>query len=334
MYDFLRPLLFSGDPERVHDRMLNWLELAGESPRGRSLLSRIAGKSKVVPVRAMGISFNHPLGLAAGFDKDARALPALFALNFAFVEIGTVTPRAQNGNPKPRIWRFPEAHALVNALGFPGEGMLAVRKRLERLRERELLSRPVGINIGKNAATPLENALDDYAAVLRELLPFGEYFVVNVSSPNTPGLRTLQEPDTLRALLSPLQEISRGQKPLLLKISPDLADDDIVIAARVVKELRLSGMVCANTSIRRNLVSRASPLNRGGLSGYPIYPRMIECVKLARQELAEEATVIAVGGIDSAQRVEEALASGANLVQLYTPFIYQGPRVVKRLIGE
>ncbi len=333
MYELLRPLLFSADPEKAHERVLGWLEIFGDTASGRNLIARVAGKSSSAQIHTMGLTFEHPLGIAAGFDKDARVLPALFALNFSSVEIGTVTPRPQPGNPKPRMWRFPEAHALVNAMGFPGEGMTAVKKRLISLRERELLARPVGINIGKNATTPLENAGDDYQAVLRELLEFGDYFVVNVSSPNTPGLRALQQADSLRALLSPLLEITKGLKPLLLKVAPDLADEDLVTAASVVRELGLAGMVCANTSIRREQVSRAASLDRGGLSGSPIFPRMIECVNIVRHELPSDATVIAVGGIDTPERVRFALAAGANLVQIYTSFIYRGPRVVKKLLG-
>lgn len=333
MYELLRPMLFSGDPEKAHDRVLAWLELFGDSARGRSLIGKLAGQVSLRPVQAMGLTFNHPLGLAAGFDKDARILPALYSLNFSYVEIGTITPRPQSGNPKPRMWRFPEAHALVNAMGFPGEGMHAVKKRLIGFRERELLTCPVGINIGKNAATALENAGADYQMVLRELLEFGDYFVVNVSSPNTPGLRTLQQPESLRSLLSPLMEITKGNKPLLLKIAPDLVDDDLITAATVVRELGMAGMVCANTSIRREQVSRAASLDRGGLSGSPIFARMIECVSICRQQLHKEATIIAVGGIDSNERVHFALAAGAKLVQIYTSFIYRGPRVVKKLLG-
>lgn len=333
MYELLRPLLFSGDPEKVHDRVLTALEIAGESSRGRKLLARIAGKNSAASVRTMGLTFDHPIGLAAGFDKDARALPALFALNFAFVEIGTVTPRPQPGNPKPRMWRFPEAHALVNAMGFPGEGMHAVKRRLISLFERELITRPYGINIGKNATTPLEQASDDYQAVLRELLNFGDYFVVNVSSPNTPGLRTLQKPDSLRRLLFPLMQMTKGNKPLLLKVAPDLTDDDLITAASVVTELGLAGMVCANTSIRREMVPRAATLDRGGLSGSPIFPRTVECVSIVRQHLDKNATIIAAGGLDSPERVHFALSAGANLIQVYTPFVYLGPRVVKKLLG-
>ncbi|MCB9367261.1 MAG: quinone-dependent dihydroorotate dehydrogenase [Calditrichaeota bacterium] len=334
MYVLQRNLLFMGDPETMHNRVLYALSVAGKSSFGRSLISLIAGACPASPLRVMGLDFKHPIGLAAGFDKDARALPALFALNFSFVEIGTVTPRPQPGNPKPRIWRFPEADALVNAMGFPGEGMLAARQRLERLRNSSASLPPVGINIGKNAATPLDDALSDYKLVLTKLLEFGDYFVVNVSSPNTPGLRTLQEPDSLRKLLAPLLEITQGRKPLLLKIAPDLANDDIATAARVVNELGLAGMVCANTSIRRELVPRAATLDRGGLSGSPIFPRMLECVRLARQELDSSRIVIAAGGIDSAERARQTLDAGAALLQLYTAFIFQGPRVVKLLMGK
>lgn len=332
MYELLRPLLFSGDPERIHDRVLAALESVGHFAPGRALLRALAGSSAARPVTTMGLNFPHPLGLAAGFDKDARAIPALCALNFAFIEIGTVTPRPQPGNPKPRMWRYPEAAALVNALGFPGDGMHAIKQRLETLRAAQLSTRPIGINLGKNAATPIENALDDYADVLSELLDHGDYFVVNVSSPNTVGLRTLQVPDSLRQLLAPLLAITGGKKPLLLKIAPDLTDEDVRTAAQVVTELGLAGIVCANTSIRRNLVPRAASLDRGGLSGAPIFDRMHECLKIVRAELSPQATVIAVGGISSPELLNLALAAGADLAQIYTAFIYRGPRVIAKLL--
>ncbi|MBK8131104.1 MAG: dihydroorotate dehydrogenase (quinone) [bacterium] len=222
--------------------------------------------------------------------------------------------------------------ALVNALGFPGDGMHAVKQRLETLRAAQLSTRPIGSNLGKNAATPIENALDDYADVLSELLDLGDYFVVNVSSPNTVGLRTLQEPDSLRQLLAPLLAITGGKKPLLLKIAPDLTDEDVRTAAQVVTELGLAGIVCANTSIRRNLVPRAASLDRGGLSGAPIFDRMHECLKIVRAELSPQATVIAVGGISSPTQLNQALAAGADLAQIYTAFIYRGPRVIAKLL--
>jgi len=334
MYSLIRPLLFLSDPEHSHERVLGLLEKASHNSALRTLVSALAGSCPNAPISTMGLTFRHPVGLAAGFDKDARALPALTALNFSFLEIGTVTPRPQPGNPKPRIWRFPEAQSLVNAMGFPGEGMAAVRTRLESLRQKELLTVPIGINIGKNATTPLENALDDYQSVLRELLDFGDYFVVNVSSPNTAGLRTLQEPDSLRNLLAPLLDITKARKPLLLKIAPDLADEDVQTAARIIRELGLAGIICTNTSIRRQIVPRAATLDRGGLSGPVIFDRMIECVKFARSELTNEFTVIAAGGIDSAERLNLALAAGAQLAQLYTAFIYRGPTVVRQIMGK
>ncbi|MBK6764974.1 MAG: quinone-dependent dihydroorotate dehydrogenase [bacterium] len=332
MYSLLKPIFFSRDPEEVHEHVLRRLERSSASRWQLALLRAFAGACPSQPVSALGRTFPHPLGLAAGFDKDARAIPALCALNFAFVEIGTVTPLPQPGNEKPRIWRFPEANALVNALGFPGEGMHAVRQRLTMLRERHAPTRPVGINLGKNAVTPLERAGDDYQAVLRELLELGDYFVVNVSSPNTPGLRTLQEPDSLRKLLGPLQSITARKRPLLLKVAPDLADEDLNVAARVVNELGLAGIVSANTSVRRALVPAAASLQRGGLSGAPIYPRMLECLRLLKSELNSTRIVIAAGGIDSAARARETLAAGAALLQVYTAFIYHGPRVVSNLI--
>jgi dihydroorotate dehydrogenase len=333
IYSVLKRLLFLRDPERVHDQILARLATAGNSAAGRALLHSLAGASPSSPVHAMGLLFPHPIGLAAGFDKNAVAIPALQALNFSFLEIGTVTPRPQSGNPKPRVWRFPEANALVNALGFPGEGMNVVRERLEELRERKLIRVPIGINLGKNKDTSAESAPSDYLAVFRELSDAGDYFVVNVSSPNTPGLRDMQSVESLKLILHPLLELrAKSPKPLLVKIAPDLSNDDVIAIARLVREFALDGIVSANTTINRAQVPRAASLDRGGLSGSPLYPRTLHLAKLLRSELKAEQTLIAVGGIDSAGRVKEMLEAGANLIQIYTAFIYEGPRAVRNLL--
>lgn len=334
LWSLLKPILFRIDPEHAHEFTLARLEHLQWSEAGRALLRKLAGPIKVQPCTAMGLTFQHPLGLAAGFDKDARAVIALQELGFSFVEIGTVTPRPQPGNPKPRMWRFPEARALVNALGFPGAGMQVVVKRLDTIRSSGLLKIPIGINMGKNADTPLEKASSDYLAVLNELYEVGDYFAINVSSPNTAGLRTLQTVDSLRAIVEPLQEVlaKRGTKPLLIKIAPDLSNDELAAIARLAADLRLSGIIAGNTSIRRELVPRAAALDRGGLSGAPLFARTVEMIKLLRAELKDSVCIIAAGGINFADQKCALMSHGANLIQGYTGFIYSGPTYVSRCL--
>jgi dihydroorotate dehydrogenase len=334
-YPFFRKIAFLRDAEAVHDSVLAMLETLQSSTRGRVFLHGMAGPPVIRHTQAMGLDFLHPLGIAAGFDKDARVVIALQELGFAYVEVGTVTPEPQPGNPKPRIWRFPEADALVNALGFPGEGMVQVGKRLRRLMEDGALRIPVGINIGKNAVTPVENAFSDYRKVFEYLYDLGDYFVVNVSSPNTAGLRDLQAISTLRPLLAKLADINSAlkSKPLLVKIAPDLADDDVVAVGKLARELALAGVVAGNTTVRREIVPRAATLTRGGLSGSPQFPRTRELLKLLRSELRKEQALIAAGGIHSHSRLEECLALGADLVQVYTAFIYLGPGCAGKILA-
>jgi dihydroorotate dehydrogenase len=334
LYSLLKKFLFLRDPEMAHESALRLLSVLQDSTAGSALLRALAGRIPAAPVQVMGLEFAHPLGMAAGFDKDARCVLALQEFGFSFVEVGTITPRPQPGNARPRLWRFPEAEALVNALGFPGEGVEAVRVRLDSLRESGLLRIPVGVNIGKNKDTSNDKAVSDYLEVLDHLHGVADFFVVNVSSPNTPGLRDLQAMENLRPLLGTLMERNhvRGAKPLLVKIAPDLADEDMIAVGRLVRELGLAGIVAGNTTLRRDLVPRAEALDRGGLSGAPQFPRTVELIRLLRSELTEHQTIIAAGGISSPDRLSRALSLGANLCEVYTAFIYLGPRCVKRLL--
>ncbi|HEY3296986.1 MAG TPA: quinone-dependent dihydroorotate dehydrogenase [bacterium] len=334
MYKFFRKIAFLRDAEAVHDSVLHLFERLQSNPQGRVFLHGMAGPPVLRPTTVMGLNFIHPLGIAAGFDKDARVTPALQELGFSYVEVGTVTPEPQPGNPKPRIWRFPEADALVNALGFPGEGMRRVGERLHAMRADGSLRIPVGINFGKNATTPVELALSDYKKVFEHLYDLGDYFVVNVSSPNTVGLRDLQAVEKLRPLLGELAEINAAakSKPLLVKIAPDLADEDVVAIGRLSRELGLAGVVAGNTTIRHDLVPRAVAITRGGLSGAPQFPRTRQLLTLLRSELSKDQTLMAAGGIDSPERLEECLTLGANLVQVYTAFIYHGPRCARKVL--
>ncbi|MDD5089255.1 MAG: quinone-dependent dihydroorotate dehydrogenase [bacterium] len=335
MYSLFRKLLFLRDPESVHTSAVRSLSAAQSSAIGRATLRAIAGRIPEKPVELMGLRFRHRLGVAAGFDKDARCVLALQELGFAFVEVGTVTPRPQPGNPQPRLWRFPESEALVNALGFPGDGMEAVHARLVTLRASGRLRVPVGINLGKNADTPPEKTASDYLQVFRRLDEVGDYFVVNVSSPNTAGLRDLQAVERLRPLLCALAEMNawRLKKPLLVKIAPDLPDDDLAAVGKLARELKLAGVVAGNTTLRRELAPRAAVIERGGLSGAPQFPRTQELLTILRRELSDEQALIAAGGLSTPERVRECLALGANLIQVYTPFIYLGPRCARRLLA-
>lgn len=320
----------------MHDSAMRFFSVLQCSAAGRAMLRGMGGPRHSAPVSAMGLRFAHPVGIAAGFDKDARAVLALQELGFAYVEVGTVTPRPQPGNPKPRIWRFPESKALVNALGFPGEGMTRVGERLAKLRKSGLLKIPVGINLGKNAVTSADDAVQDYLSVFGYLYDLGDYFVVNVSSPNTVGLRDLQSVARLRPLLEPLANLNaaRHQKPLLVKIAPDLVDEDVVAVGQLAKELKLTGIVAGNTTIQRGIVPRAATIERGGLSGAPQFARTQGLLKLLKAELRSDQTLIAAGGIFSYDDVQRCLELGASLVQVYTSFIYLGPRCADCLLSS
>jgi dihydroorotate dehydrogenase len=335
MYEFIRRTFLSGDPEEMHHMAIVRLQNMQSSSLGRSLLRIACGKPSSTPIETMGLRFEHPLGIAAGFDKDASAMIGIQEMGFSHVEVGTVTPQPQPGNPKPRIWRFADEKSLVNALGFPGEGMEVVRERLNKARASGKLRIPVGINIGKNMSTPVESAAKDYVAVLKCLYETGDYFAANVSSPNTPGLRDLQAVDSLKRLVFDLMETAAklGSKPLLVKIAPDLADEDVKQIAQFARESELAGIIAGNTTIQRDRIAAAASLDRGGLSGPPLYRRTVEMLKILRSELRSGQTIISVGGIDNAAKVKECLELGANLVQVYTSLIFLGPRCAKRLAG-
>jgi dihydroorotate dehydrogenase len=283
----------------------------------------------------MGLHFLNRVGLAAGFDKDAVAVDALGRLGFGFIEIGTVTPRPQRGQPRPRLFRLPAAGALINRLGFPNEGAKAVAARLHRRRYPGV----VGVSIGKNATTPLSRVIDDYVSCFRTLRNVADYIVVNVSSPNTEGLRTLQALEHLEPLLSALMEErsragSAGDRkvPLLVKISPDLSTDALQTVATLLKSLPLDGVVATNTTVRRDGPSPQSTLQIGGLSGAPLRPIAIKVVKELRAYLGPEFPIIGVGGIDSPEAALAMREAGADLVQLYTGLVYRGPALITQCV--
>jgi dihydroorotate dehydrogenase len=323
--DFIRPLLFLLDPETIHEDALHTLSLASSFP----WLNRRDTKS---PLRreVFGLSFPNPVGLAAGFDKNGIAIPALAALGFGSVEIGTVTAAAQPGNPKPRMFRVPEAEAIINRLGFNNRGAAAMAERLQTLRQsRRWPAIPVGINIGKSRVVPLENAVEDYHKSLRLLREHGDYFVLNVSSPNTPGLRSLQDPAALGPLCATLRQ-DLVQKPLLLKIAPDLTWKEIDDIVATAESTGISGIVATNTTIDHSGVP-APRRTEGGLSGTPLRERSYEVLKYVKAR--SRLPVISVGGIMNTTDAVARFDAGADLIQLYTGFIYRGPGIVRRICG-
>lgn len=280
-------------------------------------------------VQVVGITFPNRIGMAAGFDKNAKLVRGLYRLGFGHVEIGTVTPRPQSGNEKPRLFRIPQLHALINRMGFNNDGAIAIGRRLKRLRELNSSLPVIGVNIGKNRSTESTQAADDYAFCARELAQYADYLVVNVSSPNTPGLRDLQQVNALRPILQAVKINGEG-KPIFVKISPDLTDQDLLDIAKLIDELDLAGVIATNTTVSRPTAELKNLSQSGGLSGKPLAARSIEVLVLLRAALPEKA-IISVGGIETAADVQERLRLGANLVQGYTGFVYFGPSWAKQL---
>ncbi len=323
--DILRPCLFRFEPETAHHLALTGLRLT-PAPILRAMFGAPAEK----PVKLFGVTFPNPVGLAAGMDKNAEVLGAWEALGFGFVEAGTITARAQPGNDKPRCFRFPPQQALINRMGFNNPGAEAVARTLAKLKSSGHWPKiPVGMNIGKSKVTPLEDAASDYAASFRQLLPFGDYFVINVSSPNTPGLRQLQDRDSLAAIVRTLKAID-SKKPLLVKIAPDLSDDAVKDMASLAESEKLDGLIATNTTLDHSSVPAARD-QTGGLSGAPLRSRSTEVLRILRAHTA--LPIIASGGVMSADSAREKLDSGASLVQIYTGFIYRGPGLIREIVG-
>lgn len=330
LYDLLyKTVLTRIDPEVIHDICMDAIEVTGRVPIVRDVVRQMWGRrpSLPVPSASQGGPFARPvpgiMGLAAGMDKEGRAVEGLDMLGFGFIEVGTFTARAQPGNDKPRMWRHPEMRAIRNRMGFNNEGADEAARRLRALRSTPRgRSIVVGANIGKTKATALEDAVEDYRYSASRVARWADYLVVNVSSPNTPGLRSLQSAESLRPILVAVREAgdaaARRHVPLLVKIAPDLADEDIDAVADLVRELELDGVVATNTTI-------AHDLGEGGLSGSPLLPRALEVVRRLRARLGEGPTIIGVGGISSIMDAELMLEAGADLLQAYSAFIYNGP---------
>jgi dihydroorotate dehydrogenase len=332
MYErFVRPLLFSLDPEAAHHLTMRILCRASHFDIALRALTHFQPKSK--PTILFGLTFPNPIGLAAGLDKNGVALPAWAALGFGFVEIGTVTAKAQPGNPKPRIFRLPEQQALINRLGFNNDGADAIAQRLRALRASDRWPAvPVGINIGKSRITPLEQATDDYLYSFRVLRDFADYITVNVSSPNTPGLRGLQQPEKLSELLHAIGgEEGTTPKPLVLKISPDLSDAELKAILAVCEENGVSGIIATNTTLDHSSILPQLD-QAGGLSGAPL---RVKSTALVREIVAQsKIPVIASGGIFDAESAREKFQAGAQLVQLYTGLIYRGPQLLREIMDS
>lgn len=328
---FIRPLLFALDPETAHRFTIELLRGASRLDIALRVLGSCQRPSK--PKKLFGLNFPNPIGLAAGLDKNGVALPAWAALGFGFIEIGTVTAKAQPGNPEPRIFRLPKQQALINRLGFNNDGADAIAERLRKLRESgRWPTVPVGINIGKSKVTPLEQAADDYLYSFRLLHDFADYITLNVSSPNTPGLRDLQEPQKLGELLRAINnESGVATKPVLIKISPDLSLIELEAILNVCAENRVAGVIATNTTVDHSSIPPA--LNeQGGLSGAPLRER---ATTLVRNIVAKSAIpVIASGGIGDAESAREKFQAGAQLIQLYTGLVYRGPRLLREIARE
>jgi dihydroorotate dehydrogenase len=335
-YRAIRPLLFRFDSEEIHRFSLSALRFAGRSRTGRGL-ARLAGGAELdgAAVEVAGLRFRSRVGLGAGFDKDAVGLRGWAALGLGFAEIGTVTPLPQAGNPRPRLFRLPHDRALVNRMGFNNAGAEAVARRLAAARRWLPAGFVVGVNIGRNAATPPEDSIRDYLAVQRRLAPHADYLVVNVSSPNTPGLRDLQAPKQLRALLDALADAGQGlgpARPIFVKLAPDLLPGEMEAVLRAVLATRAKGLILANTTLSRSRLAASSELaaEAGGLSGAPLMTGTRGLVRRARSLVGGRLAIIASGGIGSGEDAATLIGAGADLVQLWTGLVYAGPG----LIGE
>ena len=336
---WIYPFLARLEPERSHHLALRMLRVAGSLPAAINPLGHFSGPlDERLRVEQFGLSFAKPIGVAAGFDKNANAAGPLLELGFGAVEVGTVTPRPQAGNPPPRLWRFPEEGALINALGFPSDGAAEVREQLVG----RVFPGVVGVNLGKNADTPVVNASEDYASVLATLWDVADYFVVNVSSPNTPGLRDLQRRDALSGILLAIMEQNarsarlhnQTKRPILIKIAPDLDDEGLDSVLAGTLEGGASGIIVANTSTDRTLLTQQVPNLPGGLSGGPLKERATKLVRTVYARTGGQLPIIGVGGIGSATDVIERMRAGASLVQLYTAFIYGGPALPGQIVRD
>ena len=327
---FIRPFLFSLDPEKAHHFTFKYLKFVHKIPLVPLLIRKIYNvEHPSLHREVFGLHFKNPIGLAAGLDKDAKLYKELANLGFGFIEIGTITPKPQLGNPKKRLFRLIEDQGIINRMGFNNEGVEAAVKRLKK--NTNVL---IGGNIGKNKTTPNEEAVNDYLICFEQLFNYVDYFVVNVSSPNTPNLRILQEKEPLKQLLSTLQNTNlthKNPKPILLKIAPDLTDEQLLDIIEIVQETHIAGVIATNTTIGREGLVSDNQKETGGLSGKPLKNRSTEVIRFLSEKSNHAFPIIGVGGIFSETDALEKLEAGASLIQLYTGFIYEGAGLIKRI---
>ena len=335
MYSLVKSWLFKQDAERSHDLALGMLQRFSRTPLALFWRQRVPSR----PVTVMGITFDNPVGLAAGLDKNARCIHAFSQMGFGFIEVGTVTPKPQPGNPKPRLFRLTRDQAIINRMGFNNDGVEALVEQVKATRSKGF-GGVLGINIGKNKTTEEADALDDYCQCLDKVYPWADYVTINISSPNTPGLRNFQHGDALDNLLSGLKQRQaelteqHGQYvPLVVKIAPDLSASEISTMAAAFNRTGIDGVIATNTTLSRDgLQDQTLAGEAGGLSGHPVRLPSTKVIKTLRQHLDQHIPIIGVGGIDSAESAQEKLSAGASLVQVYTGFIYQGPKLVKNIV--
>ena len=331
MYRYLiKPILFLGDPEWIHYFTFSLIKWVNKIP-GISQFIRLLYEVNHPKLERelFGIKFKNPIGLAAGFDKDAKLFKELSNFGFGFIEIGTLTPKPQSGNSKKRLFRLPQDQGLINRMGFNNEGVEAAIPRLNK--NKNVI---IGGNIGKNKATPNKKAVDDYRFCFNSLYPFVDYFVVNVSSPNTPNLRALQEKKPLTELLKTLQDLNKSKekpKPILLKIAPDLNNDQLLDIINIIKKTNVAGVIATNTTLSRKDLNSSNQFESGGLSGKPLTDKSTEVIRFLVEKSNKAFPIIGVGGIHKPNDAIEKLNAGADLIQLYTGFVYEGPAVVKRI---
>ncbi|MBD1421572.1 quinone-dependent dihydroorotate dehydrogenase [Sphingobacterium chuzhouense] len=338
MYKLVKPIFFTMDPETAHHRVTGGLRTFTKIWGAKSLLKSLyTVNDSRLEREVFGLKFKNPVGLAAGFDKNGEYIEEMAGLGFGFIEIGTVTPRPQPGNEKPRMFRLVEDKGLINRMGFNNQGADVAAGRLRRLKDRNNLI--IGGNIGKNKTTPNEEAVDDYTYCFNALFEYVDYFVVNVSSPNTPGLRDLQEKEPLKKILNTLQDLNYTkhiQRPILLKIAPDLTNSQLDDIVEIVTETKIAGVIATNTTIsREGLYSDPALVKEaGGVSGKPLTKRSTEVIKYLAERSNRSFPIIGVGGIHSAEDAIEKLEAGASLVQVYTGFIYEGPALISRILKK
>lgn len=331
--NILKPLLFLVNPERAHSIVAHGLRLMMKIPGVSFVFQLVYGfKHKNLEREVFGLRFENPVGLAAGFDKNAYLVDEYANLGFGFIEVGTVTPKAQAGNPTPRLFRLPKDEALINRMGFNNEGMFAMQKRLASRKSKVI----VGGNLGKNKVTPIEEAEEDYCLSFETLFNDVDYFAVNVSSPNTPNLRALQEKEPLKKLLMRLQKLNQTKqkpKPILLKIAPDLTNEQLDDVIEIVLETNLAGIIATNTTLSREGLQSSAGLSNelGGLSGRPLREKSTEVIAYLHEKSNGKIPIVGVGGIHSAEDALEKLKAGACLIQLYSGFIYEGPDLIKEI---